>query len=108
MSFARLSDDPSLVADPLADGVLDCVAESERVLVVGSGLTAADIIAALDASGHRGRIVMISRRGLWSLGHAPRPFPPEGDFLAEPARSATEPLRAVRRAVRRATAAGRA
>ncbi len=102
-----LSDDPRLVPDPLADGALDPVAESERVLVVGSGLTAADIIAALDARGHRGRIVMISRRGLRSLGHAPRPFPPEGDFLAEPARSATELLRAVREAVRRATAAGR-
>ena len=70
-----LSDDPRLVPDPLADGALDPVAESERVLVVGSGLTAADIIAALDARGHRGRIVMISRRGLRSLGHAPRPFP---------------------------------
>ncbi len=102
-----LSDDPRLVVDPLADGALDRVSDSERVLLVGSGLTAADIIATLDARGHRGRIVMISRRGLRSLGHPPRPFPPEGDFLGEPARSATELLVAVRRAVRCATAAGR-
>ena len=102
-----LSDDPRLVAEPLADGALDRVSDSERVLVVGSGLTAADIIATLDARGHRGRIVMISRRGLRSLGHPPRPFPPEGNFLGEPARSATELLVAVRRALRRATAAGR-
>ncbi len=102
-----LHDDPRLIADALADGALNRVSASERVLVVGSGLTAADIIAKLDARGHRGRIVMISRRGLRSLGHAPRPFPPEGDFIGEPARSATELLGAVRRAVRRATAAGR-
>jgi uncharacterized NAD(P)/FAD-binding protein YdhS len=102
-----LSDDPRLVADPLEDGALNRVSNSERVLLVGSGLTAADIIATLDARGHRGRIVMISRRGLRSLGHPPRAFPPEGDFIAEPARSATELLGAVRRAVRRATAAGR-
>ena len=102
-----LRDDRRLVADPLADGALDRVSETARVLVVGSGLTAADIIAALDARGHRGRIVMISRRGLRSLGHPPRPFPPEGDFIGEPARSATELLVSVRRAVRRATSAGR-
>jgi uncharacterized NAD(P)/FAD-binding protein YdhS len=102
-----LSNDPRLVADPLEDDALNRVSNNERVLVVGSGLTAADIIATLDARGHRGRIVMISRRGLRSLGHPSRAFPPEGDFIAKPARSATELLDAVRRAVRRATAAGR-
>jgi uncharacterized NAD(P)/FAD-binding protein YdhS len=102
-----LGDDPRLVADPLADGALNRISDGERVLLVGSGLTAADIVAKLDARGHRGRIVMISRRGLRSLGHPSRSLPPEGDFIAEPARSATELLGAVRRAVRRATAAGR-
>jgi uncharacterized NAD(P)/FAD-binding protein YdhS len=102
-----LGDDPRLIADPLADGALNRISDRERVLVVGSGLTAADIVAKLDARGHRGRIVMISRRGLRSLGHPSRSLPPEGDFIGAPARSATELLRNVRGAVRRATTARR-
>ncbi len=43
----------------------------------------------------------------FALTIARRSFPPEGDFLAEPAPTATELLGALRRAVRRATAAER-
>jgi uncharacterized NAD(P)/FAD-binding protein YdhS len=61
----------------------------------------------LDARGHEGQIVMISRRGLRSLGHAPQPFVSEGDFVSDPARTASGLLRKVRQAVRSAEAAGR-
>ena len=102
-----LRDDARLVPDALADGALSRLSGKERVLIVGSGLTAADVVATLDARGHEGRIVMISRRGLRSLGHAPRRFPAEGDFVSDPARTASSLLRKVREAVRRAEAEGR-
>jgi uncharacterized NAD(P)/FAD-binding protein YdhS len=102
-----LGDDPRLIPEALADGALNRLAGDERILIVGSGLTAADVAASLDARGHRGRVVMISRRGLRSLGHAPRPFPPEGDFISHPARTATELLANVRQTVRRAAVEGR-
>jgi len=99
--------DPRLVANGLADDALDGVARDDRLLIVGTGLTAADIAASLDARGHEGPITMISRRGLRSRGHAPRPFPAEGDFSSSPAREATQLLARIRSAVRDAVAAGR-
>jgi uncharacterized NAD(P)/FAD-binding protein YdhS len=99
--------DPRLVANALADGALLTIGREERLLIVGTGLTAADIVASVEARGHVGPIVMISRRGLRSRGHAPQPFAAEGDFTTRPARKASELLARVRRAVREAVAAGR-
>jgi uncharacterized NAD(P)/FAD-binding protein YdhS len=39
------------------------------VLLVGSGLTAVDAVLALDQSGHRGPIHVLSRHGKWPLEH---------------------------------------
>ena len=96
-----------MVGRPLVDGALDDVGPDDRVLIVGAGLTAADLVAGLDARGHRGPISMISRRGLRSRGHPQTPLPAEGDFVSEPARSATALLVRVRDAVAAANAAGR-
>ncbi len=86
-----------LIADALAPQAFAGVGASERVLIVGAGLTAADIVATLDAQGHRGQIVMISRHGLRSRGHPPAPCPPEGDYVSAPERQASALLARLRR-----------
>lgn len=105
--FAAFADDPKLIADALAPGALEGIAPQERVLIVGTGLTGADVACSLAARKHRGPIVMISRRGLRARGHAPVAWPPEGDFSAAPSRRATEILRNIRRAIRQAEREGR-
>jgi uncharacterized NAD(P)/FAD-binding protein YdhS len=100
-------DEPQLVADPLVDNVVAAVGRDERVLIVGAGLTATDLVAALDAQGHRGPILMISRRGLRARGRTLTSFPPEGNFLDPPVHAATALLARVRAAVATAEAQGR-
>ncbi|MEY9625584.1 putative NAD(P)/FAD-binding protein YdhS [Sinorhizobium fredii] len=64
-----LSSSPRVVADSTRADALDGIAQTDRVLIVGNGLTAADVVAALAERGHRGPIVSISRHGLRSRGH---------------------------------------
>lgn len=82
------------------------IGRDERVLLVGSGLTTLDWLAALRQRGHRGSIQVISRRGLMPQLH--RPAPPHAlgfDPLALPARVSVL-LKAVRAEIARAEAAG--
>ena len=64
------------VATPFSDGALDRIARDARVLVVGTGLTFADVAISLRRSGHRGRIEAISRHGFAPLPHLPHPAAP--------------------------------
>jgi uncharacterized NAD(P)/FAD-binding protein YdhS len=52
---------------PAADG---------EVLLLGAALTAVDVVLSLLARGHRGRIHLLSRRGLLPATHPPRMLPP--------------------------------
>ncbi|MBC2904710.1 FAD/NAD(P)-binding protein [Streptomyces cupreus] len=48
---------------PLAD-TLDHVDDGDEVAVIGSGLTAVDVVVSLAARGHTGRITLLSRSGV--------------------------------------------
>jgi uncharacterized NAD(P)/FAD-binding protein YdhS len=62
---------PSAYArDPRSADALEGVGRDATVLVVGTGLTAVDVVLALRADGHRGRIVLVSRHGLLPQAHA--------------------------------------
>ena len=80
IAFA-LQGDPRLIADPNAAGALDAIAPQDRVLVIGTGLTMADVVASLDRRGHRGPIHSVSRRGQRAHGHAAIVTPPVGSFI---------------------------
>ncbi|MFG3256479.1 FAD/NAD(P)-binding protein [Streptomyces sp. NPDC048172] len=56
---------PGFVADPYPlAGTLPAVPTGSDVAVVGSGLTAVDVVVALAARGHTGRIALLSRSGV--------------------------------------------
>lgn len=100
-AFAGLADSPRLIADSsAADRLAEVARQARNVLVVGTGLTAADVIASLDRQGFAGRITALSRRGLRSRGHAFGYAESVADFAGNPARSALALLRRIRAAVR--------
>ncbi|WP_221134259.1 FAD/NAD(P)-binding protein [Rhizobium lentis] len=101
---ASLADHPRFVADTTRPGALDVIRSHDRVLVIGNGLTAADVIASLAERGHDGPVTAISRRGLRSRGHAPVPQPLFGDFLSDATQSALSLLAGIRAAISAAKA----
>jgi uncharacterized NAD(P)/FAD-binding protein YdhS len=91
---------------PWRPGALAGIASDAEVLLVGAGLTATDLVLELHASGHKGTIHALSRRGLLPQAH--RPAPPYEDFLAgQPLPSTVLGLsRRLRAEVRRARGQG--
>lgn len=94
-----LADWPRLVADPYDAARVARLADSRNLLVVGTGLTSADVVASLARRGHRGRIVALSRHGLRSRGHGVIARKSEADFAAAPATTALALLRRIRAAL---------
>ena len=105
-SLTALRNDPSFITNPWQPEALQGIAPDARVLIVGTGLTMADIIASLDRQGHRGHITAISRRGLRSQTHAAQFGDPAGDFVSNPLRTTLSLLRHIRRAIAEAASDG--
>lgn len=97
---------PRFVADATRPEALRCIGRSDRVLIVGTGLTMADIVASLDAIGYKGKITVFSRRGQLSAPHPPAGADPFGDFLGLPSRTARSLVRRIRSTVSSAEARG--
>lgn len=104
--LSALRGHPRVVDDALRHEAIARIDRDARVLVVGSGLTAADVVAALKARGHSGRITLISRRGLLPRGQSPTPVEPFGDFSTNPSVTALGLLVRIRRAIGAAAAEG--
>lgn len=62
--------DPRIVQNPWGPDPLGEAAANDHVVLIGTGLTAIDMVLTLDAMGHKGRITTISRRGLLPRVHA--------------------------------------
>lgn len=92
-AFAGLAT-TAYVDDPWAAGLVEGLGRDDRVLLLGSGLTAVDCALSLDAAGFAGRIVAVSRRGLLPHAHAPAPAP--APPLERPTGSASWLVRQVR------------
>jgi uncharacterized NAD(P)/FAD-binding protein YdhS len=56
--------------DPWAPGAAEGLEGIDHVLVVGSGLTAADVVLSLESGGFAGQVTVLSRRGLKPHSHA--------------------------------------
>ena len=76
---------PRVIDNPWSGEALAAVEDladsNDDVLLVGTGLTMVDAVLSLDAAGHGGRIVALSRRGLIPRGHTDDmiPAPVEAD-----------------------------
>ncbi len=96
-----------VIDDPWRPGALDAIAPEACVLVVGTGLTMADVVSTLDRRGHRGPVLAVSRRGLLSRGHVFGDIAKRNWFAdSAPCHTALGLCRAVRAQVREAALDG--
>lgn len=99
----RLSIPPDLYRQAWSADALDGIEADDPVLLLGTGLTAVDLVLSLRRRGHVGRTVALSRRGLLPQGH--QPFPPlVSGFKPQDLRE-TGSVRRLVRHLRRAVAA---
>jgi uncharacterized NAD(P)/FAD-binding protein YdhS len=103
-ALAEISGHEGFIADPLRPGALARIAPQAKVLIVGTGLTMADSVAALTQAGHSGPIIAVSRRGQVPRPHAMEDFFTTVGFSLPATASAL--VRAVRAAVAAAVAEG--
>ncbi len=105
--LAPLAGDARLVADPWDRAAIDALPRAGTVMLVGSGLTACDVVASLRARGFAGQLIAVSRHGLLPRPRTTLPVVPYGDFVPRPGETARDLLRRVRAAMAACAAAGR-
>jgi uncharacterized NAD(P)/FAD-binding protein YdhS len=86
------------IADPWSACALDQLSADDAIALVGTGLTAVDLIVEAHSRGHRGTIFAISRHGLLPCRHQsspaiPRPHIAIGAGTSETARSLLKRVR---------------
>ena len=91
------------IGDPWRPMALHAVGPDDPVVVLGTGLTAVDVVTSLFARPRTGPVTMVSRRGLKPQAHADRPTPPVDMAGLRDVRTTRELVRRVRAAA--ATAA---
>jgi uncharacterized NAD(P)/FAD-binding protein YdhS len=92
------------LSNPWPPRALEGVEPDDGVLLIGSGLTAADIVASLHRRGHRALIHVVSRHGALPLEHASgRRYP---EFLGDGAWTVLALMRRLRGEVREAAKGG--
>lgn len=64
--FAPVADHPAFLADPWDPASIQAAPKGARLLIIGTALTAADVIVTLLRRGHSGHITALSRHGLRS------------------------------------------
>jgi uncharacterized NAD(P)/FAD-binding protein YdhS len=67
------------ISDPWANRALGEIERDAKVTLVGSGLTAIDVVLSLEQAGHRGVVEAVSRHGLLPRAH--RPMLPRDEAL---------------------------
>ncbi|WP_170865227.1 FAD/NAD(P)-binding protein [Hymenobacter psychrotolerans] len=101
------SSHPNFHGNPWAPGALRNIGLDDEVLLIGTGLTAVDVLLGLRADGHRAPVTVVSRHQRWPVAHGPlqAAYP---DFYAELRHLHTvlEVLDVVRRHARQQIAAG--
>ncbi|HEY3804048.1 MAG TPA: FAD-dependent oxidoreductase [Kofleriaceae bacterium] len=74
MSGSLLPADPRII-DAWDERALATLPDRGQLVVLGSGLTALDVLAFLNARGYRGSVTIVSRRGLLPAPHVSQPSP---------------------------------
>lgn len=99
---------PVAINDPWAPQALHGIPRDARVLLVGTGLTAVDVLLSLADRGHAGPITLLSRRGKLPQPHRLQHAPPLArPVVVPPGRlSLLQLLRLVRKGIAEAAQAG--
>jgi len=97
---------PKFVSNPWQPEAMAVIDAADDVLIIGTALTTADVIASLKLSGHTGSICAISRRGLVSRLRKMQQTTAFGDFVSPAHRTVLALLGAVRATIIQAEATG--
>nr|WP_262904579.1 FAD/NAD(P)-binding protein [Hymenobacter lucidus] len=95
-------------SNPWGPTALQNIAPDHSVLLIGSGLTAVDVLLGLAADGHHGPVTVVARNGRWPTVHGPlgRTYPSFYATELAGLNTVAEVVRVVRQHVRQATAQG--